>query len=154
MTPPPSASASYDADYAHTLMEDLDSAPGLFTRAAWALGLLGLSILLLGAVLTYSPYDTTGDTAGLGKINNVFGGFGAGLANFLLQLMGYGVLIIAVLALYTGARGIFWPKKRARGERLKYFVMAMGVTIFGTAALSGFPIPQSWPMATGLGGWF
>ncbi len=155
--PPPSTSMSsdqlYDTQYAQNLMDDLDSAPGLFHRAMRALLFLGLGILLLGVVFSYSPYDTTGDTAGLGKIENMFGPRGAGLANFFLQLIGYGTLIIAVIALYTGAKGIFWPSKSRRGDRIRMFVMAFGVTIFGTATLSGFPIPQSWPMATGLGGW-
>jgi len=159
--PPPSTSMSaqypsgqaYDAQYAQALMDDLDSRPGLLRRALLALLLLGLAVLVLISVMSYSPYDSTGDTAGLGKTQNIFGTAGAGLANFGLQFMGYGVLIAAVLALFSGFKGIFWPRRQVRGDRLKYTLLAMGVTVFGTTALSGFPIPQSWPMATGLGGW-
>ena len=156
--PPPSTSMSphsaYDAQYAQSLMEDLDSAPGLFRRAIISLALLAIGVIVLGAILSYSPYDTTGDTAGIGGTQNIFGTPGAALANFLLQFMGHGFLIAAILTLYGGAKGIFWPKRRKSGESKWRFIFAFGVVIFGAATLSGFPIPQSWWMATGLGGWF
>ena len=155
---PPSASAgvnaNYDADYAQALMEDLDNAPGLFRRAASSLLLLGLGVFILASALTYSPFDTTGDTAGIGVIQNALGKSGAGFANFLMQFMGWGSIIAGLLCLITGVKGVFWPKKSRPAQRWSYFALALGTIIFGAATLSGFPIPQSWPMATGLGGWF
>ncbi len=153
--PPPSATANYDADYAQSLMQDLDTAPGLFRRAVVSLLLIGLGIFTLGAVLTYNPFDSTGDTAGIGVIQNALGSSGAGYANFLMQFMGHGAVIAGLLALSSGIRGIFKPRKfKARLDRIGHFILALAVIVFGTATLSGFPIPQSWPMATGLGGWF
>ena len=134
-------------------MEDLDSAPGLLRRALTALFLMLAAFMILGSVLSYSPFDSTGDTAGIGNVQNALGANGAGLANFLMQFFGYGALIAGSLCLYAGFKGIFWPSKSSRGERWGRFGLAVATAIFGAAALSGFPIPQSWPMATGMGGW-
>ncbi len=153
MTPPPSASANYDSDYAKGLMEDLDSAPGLLRRALTSLFLLLLAFLILGAVLSYNPFDSTRDTAGIGEVQNALGKNGAGMANFLMQFMGLGALIAGCLCLYDGVKGLVWPAKSTRRTRWGRFGLATATTLFGAAALSGFPIPQSWPMATGMGGW-
>jgi len=152
--PPPSATASYDAEYAQSLMEDLDTAPGLLRRALTALLLLALGVYLLGATLSYNPFDTTNDTAGIGVVQNAFGDAGAGFANFMMQLMGWGSIIAGMLCLYAGVRGIFWPRKHTKKfHGLGRFLLGSAVIVFGASALSGFPIPQSWPMASGLGGW-
>jgi len=152
--PPPSASANYDTNYAKGLMQDLDSAPGLLRRALTALGLLVAAIVILGSILSFSPFDSTGDTAGLGGTQNALGARGAGIANFLMQFIGLGALIAGILCLYAGARGIFWPRKSSRREFWGRFGLAASVVIFGAATLSAFPIPQNWYMATGMGGWF
>ena len=152
--PPPSATADYDNDYAQSLMQDLDSAPGLLRRALTSLFLLGLGVFILAATLSYNPFDSTGDTAGIGVIQNALGEGGATFSNFLMQLMGWGSYIAGFLCLTIGARGIFWPKKTYhKYQGLRRFLQCSAIVIFGAAALSGFPIPQSWPMATGLGGW-
>ncbi len=151
---PPAASANYDTEYANALMEDLDTAPGLFKRAITALALIGFGFAVLASVVTYNPFDTTSDTAGIGSVQNALGKGGAGLANILMQFMGWGALIAGLLSLTTGVKGIIWPRKTVKkSEKWGYLCLAIGTIIFGSAALSGFPIPQSWPMATGLGGW-
>jgi len=123
--PPPSATANYDANYAQSLMEDLDSAPGLLGRAFRALALIGLGFLILGTTLTYNPFDTTGDTAGIGVIQNALGARGASIANFLMQFIGWGAFLAGLLCLYTGVRGIFWPRPKVRNwERLGWFGLA------------------------------
>jgi len=78
---PPSATAKeYDAGYAHALMEDLNmSSGGALKRAVLSLVLCGLGAFTLIAVLTYNPFDTTGDTAGIGQIQNMLGRPGANL---------------------------------------------------------------------------
>ena len=150
---PPSASASYDSDYAKGLMQDLDSAPGLLRRALTSLLLLLAAFMILGSVLSYSPFDSTGDTAGLGDVQNALGKSGAGLANFLMQFIGFGALIAGCLCLYDGVKGLVWPARSSRKDRWGRFGLATATTLFGAAALSGIPIPQSWPMASGMGGW-
>ena len=72
---PPSATATdYDAGYAHQLMEDLNmSAGGAFKRAIGALLLCAIGSFVLIAVLSYNPFDSTGDTAGIGGVQNLMG---------------------------------------------------------------------------------
>ncbi len=155
MPPPPSATAAYDADYAQALMDDLDNAPGLLRRAIWALFWLGLGAVILLSTLSYNPFDSTGDTAGIGKVQNALGESGASLSNFMMQFMGWGAIIAGLLCFTTGIKGIFWPRKKAtRLDRFGHFLLGAATVIFGAATLSAFPIPQSWPMASGLGGWF
>ncbi len=153
---PPSATATdYDAGYAHDLMEDLGmSAGGAFRRAVFSLFLCALGAFILIAVTSYNPFDTTGDTAGIGGVSNLLGRPGAGLSNLLLQIFGWGSVLAGGLTFFAGARGILRP--RPKGTKLdiaRRFLIWTGAVIFGTATLSAFPIPQSWPMATGLGGW-
>lgn len=153
---PPSATTSdYDAGYAHALMEDLNmSASGALKRAILSLALCAIGTVLLISVLSYNPFDTTGDTAGIGQIQNLFGKSGAGLSNLLLQFLGWGSLLAGALTLFAGLRGIFKPRaKDTRLDKLRGFFLCIGIVIFGAATLSAFPIPQSWPLASGLGGW-
>ena len=153
---PPSATTSdYDAGYAHALMEDLNmSASGALKRAILSLALCAIGTVLLISVLSYNPFDTTGDTAGIGQIQNLFGKPGAGLSNLLLQFLGWGSLLAGALTLFAGLRGIFKPRaKDTRLDKLRGLFLCIGIVIFGAATLSAFPIPQSWPLASGLGGW-
>ena len=153
---PPSATATdYDAGYAHQLMEDLNmSAGGAFKRALGALLLCAVGAFILIAILSYNPFDSTGDTAGIGGMNNLMGRPGAKLSNVLLQIFGWGSVLAAVLTLYAGVRGIIRPRPQGtRMDTTRRFLIWLGAVIFGTATLSAFPIPQSWPMAGGLGGW-
>ena len=153
---PPSATTSdYDAGYAHALMEDLNmSASGALKRAILSLALCAIGTVLLISVLSYNPFDTTGDTAGIGQIQNLFGKPGAGLSNLLLQFLGWGSLLAGALTLFAGLRGIFKPRAKDTGlDKLRGLFLCIGIVIFGAATLSAFPIPQSWPLASGLGGW-
>jgi len=153
---PPSATATdYDAGYAHALMEDLNmSSSGALKRAILSLALCGLGAFTLIAVLSYNPFDTTGDTAGIGQVQNLLGRPGANFSNLLLQVFGWGSLLAAGLTLFAGIRGIFRPKGRSsKLDTVRRFLIWFGVVIFGTATLSAFPIPQSWALASGLGGW-
>ena len=153
---PPSATATdYDAGYAHQLMEDLNmSAGGAFKRAVGALLMCAVGAFVLIAVLSYNPFDSTGDTAGIGGVSNLMGRSGAGLSNILLQVFGWGSIFAAILTLFAGVRGIIRPRPaRSKRDTAQRFLIWFGAVIFGTATLSAFPIPQSWPMAGGLGGW-
>ena len=153
---PPSATATdYDAGYAHQLMEDLNmSAGGALKRAIGALILCAIGTFILISVLSYNPFDSTGDTAGIGGVQNLMGRPGAKLSNTLLQIFGWGSILAAILTLFAGIRGIIRPQpKGTKLDMTRRFLIWLGAVMFGTATLSAFPIPQSWPMAGGLGGW-
>ncbi len=152
---PRSANAEYDAHYAQSLMDDLDDpSAGTFRRAVWALCLCGLGAFVLLAVISYNPFDTTGDTAGIGTTQNILGAPGAGLSNFLMQLIGWSALVLGFLWLFAGIKNIFRPGPiLSRVDKWKRRGLAASTVLLAAITLSAFPIPQNWPMATGLGGW-
>lgn len=157
---PPSATAApntpeYDAAYAQALMDEVaNKSAGTIRRAVISLCTLALGAFIITAVLSYNPFDSTFDTAGIGAVQNVFGTMGAGVANFLMQFMGWGSLVFGALLLFLGARGIIRPRPYGNKiDRISRWVVGVGLVLFGTITLSAVPIPQSWPMATGLGGW-
>jgi S-DNA-T family DNA segregation ATPase FtsK/SpoIIIE len=151
----PPATQSYDSRYAQALMEDLNvPAHWAYKRAATALLFCALGAIILISVLTFSPFDNTADTAGLGGISNKLGGRGAALANIFMQLLGSASLVFGGLIFYSGVRRMIKPEgpqsRLARAGRAGIFSLAV---MLSAATLSAFPIPQSWPMASGLGGW-
>ncbi|MEL6687268.1 MAG: DNA translocase FtsK 4TM domain-containing protein, partial [Pseudomonadota bacterium] len=105
---------------------------------------------------TYSPFDGTMDTAGVGGTSNILGAPGAWFANLMMQTIGLGGLIAGGLVFWSGVRRLFWRRKTvsSRSERAGKVLICVGAILLGSATLSAFPIPQSWPMAAGLGGWF
>ena len=161
MTPPPSATADYDASYEyapediHAMMAEVTAQQSnAFWRAVRAILLCLLGAVILISVLSYNPFDPTRDTAGIGIGRHPLGTAGAGLANLLMQLLGWGGLLIGGLVLISGIRRLMGRvKPRRRSEKWKRLAIGSGVILLGTMTLSAFPIPQSWPMASGLGGW-
>lgn len=160
MAPPPSATANpdmaYDPEVVHAMMAELEAAKGNpFRRAVSALAVLGVATFVLFAVLTYSPFDTTADTAGLPKASNIFGTPGANFANIAMQTLGWGTVLGALIGLFSGVRAILRPKPYKSGwDRFGRISLCIFAVIFGSATLSAFPIPQDWPLAIGMGGWF
>ena len=152
---PPAASQSYDASYAHNLMEDLNvPTASTFRRAVTALALCGIGAIILLAMLTYNPFDTTADTAGLGRISNKLGAPGAALANILMQLIGSTAFVLGGLTLFSGVRRLLKPRPpRKFWDRVRRASIFGGCALLSAGVLSAFPIPQDWPMASGLGGW-
>ncbi len=125
-----------------------------FWRAVRALLLVALGFALVLCVLAYNPFDPTADTAGLGKGGHPLGSFGANIANIIMQTIGWGGLLAGLLIVLSGIRRMMGRVgHRSRTDKFKRFAIATGVVLFGTMTLSAFPIPQSWPMASGLGGW-
>ncbi|WP_409432480.1 DNA translocase FtsK 4TM domain-containing protein [Litorimonas sp. RW-G-Af-16] len=159
MTPPPSATAnSEDYGYApediHAMMEEIKRAEGgTFMRAVWALGMIAVGFFIFVCVWNYNPFDVTADTAGLSQ-QHVFGTIGAAIANLLMQMLGWGSYLIAGLLMFSGIRRIFRNDGRqTKMDLTRRILIAASVVFFGAATLSAVPIPQSWPMAAGLGGW-
>lgn len=160
MSPPPSATAQYE-EYSPEAIQAMMDAVTKDQASAWkqavtALALLGLGTLILAAQGSYSPFDATMDTAGVGGTANLLGAPGAWLANLLMQTLGLGGLIAGGLTVWSGIRRLFWRSKGfvTRTERAGRALIFIGAVLLGSATLSAFPIPQSWPMGAGLGGWF
>lgn len=128
---------------------------GALRRAIRACLVGGFGAVLLVVIFTFSAFDSTGDTAGLGiELSNFLGRPGAGLSNFFLQLLGWAACPLGVLLMFAAARAVLKPRlgisKWTTLRRCSHLVM----TVFFLAVfLAAFPIPQSWPMGAGLGGW-
>jgi S-DNA-T family DNA segregation ATPase FtsK/SpoIIIE len=160
MTPPPSATADYDADYQyapediHAMMAEVTAREGnAFWRAVRALFMCLIGVIILISILAYNPFDPTGDTAGIGVGRHPFGGFGANLSNLFMQTLGWGGLLVGGIILLSGIRRLMGRVgARSRSFKWKRIAIGAGAVLLGTMTLSAFPIPQSWPMASGLGG--
>ena len=75
------------------------------------------------------------------------------MANLLMQTLGWGGLLLGGLTLTSGIRRLMGRVgARTSGEKWKRFGIGLGAILLGSMTLSAFPIPQSWPMASGLGG--
>jgi len=140
---------------ARDMMDDLNMpASTALSRAISALATCAISLILIACLLSFNPFDTTGDTAGIGGMNNLLGLPGAKMSNILLQAFGWSAILGSFLLLFTGLRAIFRPRlNKTKFDHWRRIALFIGTIIFGAATLSAFPIPQSWPMATGLGGW-
>lgn len=160
MTPPPAATAPYEEYSPEAIQAMMDAVTqaeaSAWKRAVSALSMIGLGGMLMIIQLTYSPFDATMDTAGVGGIGNAFGAPGAWVANVLMQTLGWGGLLASCLMMISGVRRLLRRTIRlqTRRDRAGRALIYVGAVLLGTATLSAFPIPQSWPMGSGLGGWF
>lgn len=160
MSPPPAATAPYEEYSPEAIQAMMDAVTreqaSAWKRAVAALALIGLGAMLLLAQASYSPFDATTDTAGVGGVANWLGGPGAWMANILMQTVGLGGLLASALMVYSGVRRLVRRTSlvQSKGDRAGRALIYTGCVILGAATLSAFPIPQNWPMGAGLGGWF
>ncbi|MBL4855069.1 MAG: DNA translocase FtsK 4TM domain-containing protein [Robiginitomaculum sp.] len=151
---------------------------GALRRAVWACAVGGAGLILLVSIYTFSAFDRTPDTAGLyveilagqagqaelaaqagqsaveTELSNILGRPGASLANFFLQLLGWAAFPLAVLLIFAAARAVLKPRLNiTRLDTLRRSSLLVMSIFCLTVFLAAFPIPQSWPMGTGIGGW-
>ncbi len=126
-----------------------------YKRAAWAIVRAGIGAAILLSALSYSALDSTPDTAGSAGTLNALGAPGANLANLLLQSLGWAVFPLGVMILFSGVRGMFKPLPvMGRWGLARRAGLVCGATALCAMLFAAAPVPQSWPMATGLGGYF
>lgn len=160
MSPPPAATAPYEEYSPEAIQAMMDAVTqeqaSAWKRAVAALAVIGLGAMLLLAQVSYSPFDATMDTAGVGGMSNWLGRPGAWMANISMQTLGLGGVLASVLMIYSGLRRMIRQTafSQTKGDRAGRALIFTGAVLLGTATLSAFPIPQNWPMASGLGGWF
>lgn len=128
---------------------------GVLRRAVKAMGVGGIGAIITVSILTYSPFDPTGDTAGSAtEMHNFLGIPGAGLANWFLQMLGWAALPLGLLLMFAAARAVISPRTSiTKWDTARRSGLMISIVFFLSVFLAAFPIPQSWPMATGLGGW-
>jgi len=105
----------------------------------------------LGAVLTYSPEDPSLNVASSGPIHNLFGGPGAIVADFAIQMLGAAAPLMFGALMAAGLLRIIRHELVARIDRRRVLIALLGVILLAAAAAC-IPTPGGWPLATGFGG--
>jgi S-DNA-T family DNA segregation ATPase FtsK/SpoIIIE len=120
-------------------------------RASICVGAAIVGAYGLGAVLTYSPEDPSLNVASSGPVHNLFGGPGAVVADFSIQMMGAAAPLAFGALLAAGALRIARHQLVARIDRRRVLIALAGIILLAAAAAT-IPTPGGWPLATGFGG--
>lgn len=131
------------------------SAGSALKRALSSLVLGGIGALICVAILSYSPFDANGDTANHdGAVHNLLGMPGASLSNFLLQMIGWAALPLGLMIMFAAGRAILKPRANITRKDTWFRTGHLVFSVFFLSVfLAAFPLPQSWPMSAGIGGW-
>lgn len=117
-------------------------------------GAAGLSIIAATAALaaslaTWSVNDPSLNHATGHPAQNALGTPGAILSDILMQTIGLATAVFLIPVVFWGWRLLAGQATRIGGKRLFYWLLG---TSFAGGALAALPIPESWPLPTGLGG--
>jgi S-DNA-T family DNA segregation ATPase FtsK/SpoIIIE len=113
------------------------------------LALAVAALLMLLALIAYSPGDPSLNTATDGPVRNLLGRPGAHLADIALQTFGLAAMLMVPVLLAWGWRLMSKRGLRAAWLRVALLPAAIGL---GAAGLAALPAPTGWPLAGGLGG--
>jgi S-DNA-T family DNA segregation ATPase FtsK/SpoIIIE len=118
-------------------------------KEAGGLFLITVSLAFIVALVTFTPSDTSFNTAATGPLQNLLGSFGAYTADILLQALGLASLIPLIVCLSWG-----WKTLTKKSIHLFWLRMGLLITaILGVSTgLAGFSTPNMWPFSAGLGG--
>lgn len=111
------------------------------------------SMILMIANISFVPTDPSFNVATSGEIKNLFGAYGANIADLLRQIFGLNSFLIIIFAICTPVFLLIkGPYKIAR----PYFRLIMGllgIISFGVF-LASLPPSSKWPFSSGFGGLF
>jgi len=125
------------------LRRNLVGAAGLFV--------IGLAAAMAAALATWSVNDPSLNHATGQPVQNALGTPGAIVADLLMQTIGLATAVFLVPVVLWGWRLM---SGQALGIGRKRVFAWFGGTALGAGALAALPIPSSWPLPTGLGGFF
>jgi DNA segregation ATPase FtsK/SpoIIIE, S-DNA-T family len=121
-------------------------------RRAWeatGLALLATGAAFGAALITYTPADPSFNSATSAPVHNLFGAAGAHAADLALQAFGLAGGLPALLLVVWGWRMI---TKRAPSATWPRVVLLFVAMILLAPAMAALPLPESWPLATRMGG--
>ncbi len=108
-----------------------------------------LAVTLGLALVSYSSFDSSLNTAAADSPHNILGSFGSYIADFFIQLLGLASIFIV-------ANFLFWAKLYFYNHHINYFAARFGGLIVACIALASIlsfiPTPDMWPIYIGLGG--
>jgi len=107
-------------------------------------------LLLVAACLFFDPSDPSLNNAVSGEVSNPLGWPGAYAADLLLQSLGLGAFLLAMVPVSWG-----WRLMRSHGVPAFTWRLLAALTalLAATLALSVLPQLGGWPLRSGLGGW-
>ncbi len=116
--------------------------------------MVGLAVLALAAVAAASLATWTVDDPSLSHatdhtIRNVLGFPGAIISDLLTQLLGLAASLLLLPPVVWAWRAVFAQPTRMKRWNVISWIAG---TLAAALALSTLPVPQSWPLPTGLGG--
>ncbi|MBA5778622.1 DNA translocase FtsK [Stappia sp. F7233] len=116
---------------------------------AVGLGLTALAASLAAALATWSVNDPSYNHATEEPVRNALGWPGAVVADLLMQSIGLATAIFLVPVVLWGWRLISGKSLRIARRR----IVAWGLgTLLAAGSLAALPVPDDWPLPTGLGG--
>jgi DNA segregation ATPase FtsK/SpoIIIE, S-DNA-T family len=111
--------------------------------------LLSVAFILAVILVTHEATDPSLNTVGSGDVRNVFGYPGALVSDLLLQSLGLANL--AFLSVMTAWGFRFLSHRKVVGLAIRLAVLPFSILVLASA-LALLPIPESWPLRSGLGG--
>jgi DNA segregation ATPase FtsK/SpoIIIE, S-DNA-T family len=105
-------------------------------------------VFICGACGSFSPTDPSLNSAVAGEATNLFGRSGAMAADLLTQSFGWTAWLMGFALMIGGLR-----RTLGIGERdPAAWMWGAAALILAACCLADWPIPQTWPLAAGLGG--
>jgi len=118
---------------------------------AAGLGIIAVAAMLAAALATWSVSDPSLNHATGDSIRNALGAPGAILADILMQTIGLATAVFLIPLVLWGWRLLTGHALRIGRRRLVYWLIGSSLA---AGALASLPVPESWPLPTGLGGFF
>ncbi|MCX2724900.1 DNA translocase FtsK [Roseibium salinum] len=118
---------------------------------AAGLGIVAVAAMLAASLATWSVSDPSLNHATEGPVRNALGAPGAILADILMQTIGLATAVFLVPLVLWGWRLL---TGHALGIGRKRLVFWLTGSALAAGALAALPVPESWPLPTGLGGFF
>jgi S-DNA-T family DNA segregation ATPase FtsK/SpoIIIE len=116
---------------------------------AAGLGIIAFAAMLAAALATWSVSDPSLNHATGDPVRNALGTPGAILADILMQTIGLATAVFLVPLVLWGWRLLTGHALGIGRKRLFYWLAGSGLA---AGALAALPVPESWPLPTGLGG--
>ena len=111
--------------------------------AAFAAG-----VFVCGSVGSYVPTDPSWNAATSSGVNNLFGGVGAVFSDVARQTLGWSSWAAGMALMVGGSmRAVL-----IGAPRIRRWLMGAATVPLSAACFASWPVPASWPFASGLGG--
>ena len=118
---------------------------------ASGLAIIAVAAMLAASLATWSVGDPSLNHATDGPVRNALGAPGAILADILMQTIGLATAVFLVPLVLWGWRLLTGHALGIGRKRLAFWLIG---TSLAAGALASLPLPDSWPLPTGLGGFF